>query len=171
MKTRRGTTALLALNTILFLGAANWIILDREDLRTHGRPVLLEIGCYDPRSLMQGDYMALRYAICGDIQQQLPQDARGEGLVVAGIDADGVGHFRRLHTGGQLTADECLLRYKIRWGHRNRVRVAAESFFFSEGEGAEYERARYAELRIDAAGRTLLVTLCDADRARLGPPE
>ena len=34
-----------------------------------GKPVVLKIAPVDPRSLMQGDYMVLNYAILSEIQQ------------------------------------------------------------------------------------------------------
>ena len=51
---------------LLVLAAANWSILLRERLLTEGRVVLLELAPVDPRSLMQGDYMALRFKAAND---------------------------------------------------------------------------------------------------------
>jgi uncharacterized membrane-anchored protein len=168
MKASRIWRPLLAINLLVFLTGANWIISDKEDHLGTGRLVLLAVTQYDPRSLMQGDYMALAYPICQEIDAQVGADARGDGQVVLGIDDDDVGHFRRLHAGQPLAADEILLRYRIRWGRATKVRVAAEEFFFQEGLAEEFARARYAELRVTAAGRTLLVALRDSERRRLG---
>ena len=48
---------------ILVLLAVNWNIMQREHLLNDGKLVLLELAPVDPRSLMQGDYMALRFKI------------------------------------------------------------------------------------------------------------
>ena len=38
-------------------------------IRDSGKPVVLKIAPADPRSLMQGDYMVLNYAILSELQQ------------------------------------------------------------------------------------------------------
>ncbi len=164
----RSKLPLLWINLLAFVLGANWIIFSKEEHLRSGRMLLLEASQYDPRSLMQGDYMVLRYAICNEIDAKIEAGARGEGQVVLGVDANDVGHFRRLHAGEALAADEILLHYRILWGRADKVRVAAEEFFFQEGLAAEFERARYAELRVTAAGRTLLVALRDDQRRRIG---
>ncbi len=45
------------------LGAVNLSIQTKEDIKANGETVLLQLAPVDPRSLMQGDYMALRFAI------------------------------------------------------------------------------------------------------------
>ena len=46
----------------LVLAVANGSIWQREQLLGSGRVVILELAPVDPRSLMQGDYMALTFA-------------------------------------------------------------------------------------------------------------
>ncbi len=126
--------------------------------------MLLQVGRYDPRSLMQGDYMQLQYPICQTIEKRLGPGPQPDGVVVLALDKNNIGTFRRLYEEGEtLAEDEQLLGYKVRWGRRNRVRVAAESFFFQEGKADDYSRAQFAELRVDAHGHTLLVALRDGD--------
>ena len=72
---------LLGGNLVLVLGVVNWITQDKEDLLQNGRVVLLEVGKYDPRSLMQGDYMALRYLISRTILQRLGEAHQSPGTV------------------------------------------------------------------------------------------
>ncbi len=155
-------------NLGMFLLVANWITYAKEDLLSSGRSVLLAIEPADPRSLMQGDFMALHYPVSALIDQRVAEKARGEGLVVIAIDQDDVGHFARLHQGEELATDEALLLYRIRVGRRNRARVAAEEFFFQEGMAEEFGKARYAELRLAADGQTLLVGLRDSERKLIG---
>ena len=47
---------------VLVLGAVNLSIRDKEGVLADGRLVLFQLRPVDPRSLMQGDYMILRYA-------------------------------------------------------------------------------------------------------------
>ena len=65
-----------------------------------------------------------------------------------------------------VAGGELLLRYRRRGPG---VRIASEAFFFEEGQGPVYERARYGELRVDAEGNAVLVRLRDADLRELGP--
>ena len=158
---------LIAINLLVFLGAAHWIIAARQEHLHHGTTIYLDVAQYDPRSLMQGDYMNLSYPICTAIETMLQPEARGSGQAVIHIDGDQIGRFRRLHTEKPIAADEHLLAYRIRRGRNGRIRVAAESYFFQEGHGAAFAAARYAELSITEAGQALLVALCDADRERI----
>jgi len=57
------------------------------------------------------------------------------------------------------------LRYRVRAG---RVKFATNAFFFEEGTGARYQRARYGEFRVAPSGELLLTGLRGADLERLG---
>ena len=49
--------------SVLVLGVLNYGIYQKEQIKNQGDIVLLELAPVDPRSLMQGDYMRLRYAV------------------------------------------------------------------------------------------------------------
>jgi uncharacterized membrane-anchored protein len=152
--------ALVIGGLLLVLGVANLQIVQKERLLRDGDSVLLELAPVDPRSLIQGDYMALDYAITRQVQVDSgwPRDGR---LVVT-PDADGVARFVRRHEPGTpLAPGERLLQYRIRY---KRVRIGTDAFFFQEGHADRYAAARYGELKIDAAGGTVLVGLRDANR-------
>lgn len=148
---------------LLVLLVANGIIYDRERLRAEGTVVYLELAPVDPRSLIQGDYMALHYRITQDIE-----NAHGpeRGRVVIRVDGREVAHFVRLYD-GHLEDDERLLRYEIR---PTGVQIGAESFFFEEGHGSDFEDAHYAELRVSEDGDVTLIALRDASFRKLGSP-
>ena len=55
------------LGGLLVLGIANFAIWQKEDVLANGRTILLELAPVDPRSLMQGDYMALRFRLAADV--------------------------------------------------------------------------------------------------------
>jgi uncharacterized membrane-anchored protein len=85
---------------LLALGVANHGIVQRERILSDGRVVLLELQPVDPRSLMQGDYMALRFAVADDIRKILEKDCAGTreqnspgaGNTVAALKCFGVDH-------------------------------------------------------------------------------
>jgi uncharacterized membrane-anchored protein len=139
------------------------LVVRKERVLSHGTPVLLELAPVDPRSLMQGDYMVLDYAVSRKVGQSATPR---QGLLVLRLDAEGVGHFVRQHTpDAPLAPGELLLGYKERDG---RIRLGAESFFFQEGHAERYAGAKYGELRVASDGSSVLVGLRNAERQPLG---
>ena len=163
---------LIFANLLIVLGVVNFSVWQKERIVTHGRRVLLRLGVRDPRSLMQGDYMELRFAI----SNRFPKDTAGRkvphrGTAVVRLEANDEARFVRLldePPGGTLGEKEILLRY---WRSKNpwqRDFVAgAENFMFEEGRAEDFAKAVFGELRVDAAGRSVLVGLCDADGKRI----
>ena len=165
------------MSTLVLLVAVNVGIASRERLVEHGRVVLLELAPVDPRSLMQGDYMALRFRAADGARavddRRAPAGGRrgteylefADGKLVLGVDTRSVGSFRRVDTGAPLAADEALLRYRIRNGD---VKFATNAFFFEEGRAGDYAMARYGEFRVAPDGDAILTSLRDANLAPLG---
>jgi uncharacterized membrane-anchored protein len=157
---------ILLLGTIAVLATVNVLIFQKEDLAANGQTVFLELGVVDPRSLMQGDYMRLRYRIS---QQADIQDGAGDGLMVIALDANRVAHFARSYNPQTpLAQNERLLAYRQR---AYDVFIGPESFFFQEGQASYYNGARYAELRVSPSGEVLLVGLRGSTLQPLGPPK
>ncbi|MBJ6759257.1 GDYXXLXY domain-containing protein [Myxococcaceae bacterium JPH2] len=149
----------------LVLVSALVIVMQKEAVLARGQPVLLRLAPVDPRSLMQGDYMRLNYAISTD--QGWDNDGRPrDGNLVLRLDSDGVGQFVRFDSAEvPLAPGEFRLRYRIR---DHRVRLGAEAFFFQEGHADRYEHAKYGELRVADSGTSVLVGLRDENRKPLG---
>jgi uncharacterized membrane-anchored protein len=148
------------------LAIAAGLVAHKEHILATGRPVLLALEPVDPRSLMQGDYMVLRYAMDDDVVALHP--ARGKGALVVAIDENGVASPVRLDRGEPLAPGEQRLRFRYLPGGNVRVRIGAESFFFEEGTADVYAAARYGKLVVDDAGRSVLVGLADEHLAPLG---
>ena len=159
--------AVATLAGVAVLAAANWTIYDRERLLTEGRIVLLELAPVDPRSLMQGDYMALRFKAADDTFGRNRLDNVEDGRIVVRLDDRGIGRFVRRDAGEPLPAGEAAPRYRVRDG---RVKFATNAFFFQEGHAKYYERARYGEMRVAPSGELLLTGLRDEKLERMGPP-
>ena len=173
--TKRRIVGLLALLTALTL--VNFSVFQKEQQLAHGTVMYLELAPVDPRSLMQGDYMALRFAIGERIDVALAQSELSEPVnpfrlsknyVVVVRDGQKKAHFVALFDGQELAADELLLRYRVR---RSEVQFATNAFFFQEGTAAYYEVAKYGQFRVNDQGEPLLVALYDEDLKRLGPSE
>ena len=153
--------------TLLILGGVNFSIYQKEQLLQNGTPLLLELVPADPRSLMQGDYMALRYQIAEEVKPQLKRlDIRRGHLVVA-IDKNQVAQFKAIYDGKmELRPTEYLLYFRAR---QDEIYLGAESFFFQEGHADHYETAHYGELRVSPSGESILVGLRDEKFKSLGP--
>lgn len=138
----------------------------RERLATTGRQVFLELAPVDPRSLIQGDYMRLRYAISREAEEQTGER---KGLIVVGLDDKRIAHYVRIHNSQTpLAENENLIAYIQR---QYDVFIGPESFFFQEGQAQYYEDAHYAEIRVSDDGDVLLIGLRGENLERLGPPE
>jgi uncharacterized membrane-anchored protein len=165
---------IVLLSTLLVLAVVNLAIYDREKLLTQGQVVLLELAPIDPRSLMQGDYMALRFKLINDAFSSKALDEYSvqpkDGIIIVTLDAHGIGTFKRLADGTPdgtpLAAGEIALRYRIRNG---QPKFGTNAFFFQEGQAASYVTARYGEFRVGRDGEMILTGLRGRDLAVLGP--
>ncbi|MGQ7260779.1 GDYXXLXY domain-containing protein [Vreelandella sp. V005] len=159
---------------VVMLSVVNGAIWQKERHLAEGEIVYLELAPVDPRSLIQGDYMALNFALGNQVQSALvqqdeapqgrPQKARN-GAVFVRLDEQRIAHFQRLDNGAALGAKEKRLRYRLRNG---QVRFATDAFFFQEGHAEQYESARYGQFRLNTQGELLLVAMYDEALNRLG---
>jgi uncharacterized membrane-anchored protein len=150
------------------LGLANYSIYSRERLLAEGRIALLELAPVDPRSLMQGDYMALNFRVANEVFGRRAKEGLTDGRIVLQVDARGVAAFRRFDDGTPLAADELRIRYRVR---ADQVKFATNAYFFQEGTAKEYERARYGEFRVAPDGECLLTNMRGANLETLGAPQ
>ena len=159
----RKTIALIALCACL--GLVNWSIYKKEQHLKHGRAVFLELAPVDPRSLMQGDFMALRFkmgnqitdALQNDETHRLPYVTRNaDGYAIVSLDEKNIGEFSAIYDQQQLAPNQTLMRFRQRNGD---LKFATNAFFFQEGHAERYEPAKYGLFRVDANGELLLVSL------------
>lgn len=145
--------------SIIVLCTLNYGIYEKQKIKDHGEVVLLELAPVDPRSLMQGDYMRLRYAIERAASDE-PQNEQKRGYLVIQPNANNVAQFVRFYDGEQLKGKEKRLRF-----HRKHdIRIVPDSFLFQEGHAKYYEDAKYGVFKFDDNGNHLLVYLADKDR-------
>jgi uncharacterized membrane-anchored protein len=154
---------------VIVLALANWTVFQRERHLAEGKVVLLELAPVDPRSLMQGDYMALRFKAADDAFGRWGKikDVPVDGRIIVKLDERGVGSFVRRDGGEPLAQNEVALRYRIR---NERLKFATNAYFFQEGHAKIYDAARYGEFRVAPSGELLLAHMVGAKFERLGPP-
>ncbi len=155
---------LLWASSLAVLGVINGMVVQKERQVRSGTPLYLELAPVDPRSLMQGDYMFLDYALTRGIPTPVSEAWPADGCLIVARDPRGVGRFVRHDSGEPLSGGELRLRYR----RRGRIRLGAESFLFQEGDAPIYQRARFSELRVTPAGESVLVGLLDEDLKPLG---
>jgi len=153
---------MLALLGLILIGF-NYGIYKNEQILENGEIVLLQLAPVDPRSLMQGDYMILRYALEENIFEY------GSSLefeyIVIRKDEDNVAHFVRFYEDEQLAVNEKLLR--IHNGSGSSIRP--DTFLFQEGHAKYYEEAKYGVFKFSKSGEYLLTDLADENRQIISP--
>jgi uncharacterized membrane-anchored protein len=177
---RRRAVGLIA-GLALILLVVNVSIARYERILASGTRVVLALAPVDPRSLMQGDYMAIRFDVAEQIGPMLadaPADVKDQiaahhgGYMALRRDAQGVHRLSAVagrleafsaasgEEGTARQADVSWLEFRLRDG---RVKVATDAWFFPEGSAGRFEAARYGELRVDGSGRGLLTGLLDSE--------
>ncbi|NML68232.1 GDYXXLXY domain-containing protein [Chryseobacterium sp. RP-3-3] len=148
---------IIAANLVILLVYFNYSVSKKEELLQDGKLVLLQLAPVDPRSLMQGDYMSLRYRLSENVNaEHLPK----RGYCVIRLDSKGVAERLRFQQETTpLNKDEYLIKYTApdQWN----INIGAESFFFQEGQAKKYEAAKYGGVKIDKMGNSLLIGLYD----------
>ncbi|WP_437614207.1 GDYXXLXY domain-containing protein [Erwinia sp. V71] len=140
---------------LLILLATNLAIYQKEQLLAHGGVVRLALAPVDPRALLQGDYMALNYALNNHLSvDEQPENRR---LIVT-VNAQHVA-VDAVWDRGQPLADN--QRYLQTHQGNRQLGVASDAWFFEEGHADDFAMARYGELRVDEEGTALLVALLD----------
>lgn len=150
---------LLALVVLLQLGSLSYQIISSETLLANGKLIKLELAPLDPRSMLQGDYVQLRYRI-GEVsrnkQEENFRDKRVKVVLSAG--ANGVYQFNRYYqTDEVLQPNEVMLAGKE---HYYEIEYGIENYFIPEGTGRDVEQAaKFAEVRVGTNGNAILVRL------------
>jgi len=164
--THRARLIVIGIMTVAILAVINSQIVQKEAIIRDGTTILLGLAPVDPRSLIQGDYMALRYAMTDGVARLAETAGLDDGRIIVRLDQDGVAELVAIDEGQQLGANQHLLRFRKRG---DSVRLASDAYFFEERQLAVYDRARFGELRVADDGEAVLTGLRDQQRERLGP--
>ena len=183
---------LVGVFVIALLGAVNYKVQQFEDVLATGKPVVLKIAPVDPRSLMQGDYMVLNYAILSEFQQSQVLSESNESLdsnepidTVESNETTGIDESSRpsgkkayilVHLDKNHVATLCEAQSEIPTDFKHCTpnvylpirykgwfpELPSQDYFFAEGKGEYYAQAEYAEYRFKD-GILLLARLLDKD--------
>nr|WP_247604819.1 GDYXXLXY domain-containing protein [Alcaligenes faecalis] len=182
----KGMVASVLLGTVLVLGVANVAIVQKERILSDGQTVLLELAPVDPRSLMQGDYMSLNFALSQNLSALswgLPKDALAkmdaqQWVVVAvqldenkvaqlkGVYLEQDGQERLWSEEGPVAEPSDVMRLRMR-RHRSNWTPGTDAWFFAEGSADRFDAARYGEFAVVEGGQSLLRAMLDKDRKEI----
>ncbi len=156
---------LILVGLALALGVPAGLVVQKEYVLRAGAQVFLALAPVDPRSLIEGDYMRLSYAVSNEVREDEGVSGPVDGALVLALDDRRCAHFVRFDDGRPVGEGEVRIRYRRRHGF---VRIGSDAFYFQEGEGDRYVTAKYGEVRLTGSGEAVLVGLRDADLKPLG---
>lgn len=162
---------LAGFSILLFVG----LILKHEHHLVNSQSIFVELAPVDPRSILQGDYMALNYdlhfsAVAAENGSEQPvsdikiEDFKNQSHVMSYVQLDQ--QRRVIKTSfdrSALNQSERVARLMLK-NPRNTFEAlypAANSFMFPEGLEPCYRNAKFAELKVKENGKALLVDLLD----------
>ncbi len=155
---------IILLNLLILMLYFNYSVIDKENILSEGKLVLLELAPVDPRSLMQGDYMDLRYKIADSISNNSKYNFK-RAYCILRIDSNNLTEFVRVQQKPTpIKNDEIPIKYSRIY---TRIKIGAESFFFQEGKSKLYDSAKYGGIKIDKNGNSVLVGLYDGKQKLL----
>ena len=166
-RTGKVQMVLIALGAVLAFALVNWDVRGKEQVIAHGQRILVPLVPVDPRSLMQGDYMDLRFALPAEVQEGLEKISAPVAYVKATVDAQGVATVKALADAAKTpSAGEVILPLKQLKG---RWVLVTDAYFFPEGQGDHFTQGRFGDLRVLPDGRALLVGLADGQGQEIKP--
>ena len=127
-------------------------IYKKENILKSGKIVYIELAPLDPRSIMQGDYMRLRYKV----------DPQKKSTMVMKLDERNIAQFYPDNKDQPLKPNE----YRVYFYHDG---IRPNSYLFQEGNAKLYEAAKYGIFKFDPNNNKLLIGLADKDLNVLKP--
>ncbi len=154
---------ILLINALLILLFFNYSIYKQEKHIEEGILVLFELAPIDPRSLMQGDYMTLRYKMASEIRSALP-DIDNESVLeqpqaVIELDTNNVAQFLHLQKKVDTLIDG---QISVPLNYKNVILNLSltTSYLFEEGQAKHFEQAKYGVFKYKD-GKFILINLAD----------
>ena len=156
----------LPLCGVVSLGLVNGLIWQKEQLIAQGRPLFVKLAPVDPRSLIQGDYMRINYALPPlPMVAEIAAPWQPRPRLEVQVDARGVlTEARFLGSQSVPDAGRQLLELSPVNG---RWTLVSDAWYFQEGQEPLFRAAAYGEFRVLPDGRALLVGLADKNLRRL----
>lgn len=160
----------VALIGLLWVAVAAGMILSKQQTLRTGKVVVLETVPVDPRDLLRGDYVVLRYKISSlDLNQIRSKKSRyhhpGE---IIYVELEPKGKFweaAEIFEKKDDVVNGMFIKGKVKYLYNNKIEVnyGIESYFVPEGEGRDIEEkirgnksSISVEVAVDASGDALI---------------
>lgn len=154
--------SLLLAVILLQFGFIGYQVTTNETLLKHGELIKLELEPVDPRSMMQGDYIQLRYTI-SDLDENIKQTSfHKQKIKVVLREQDGIFQYAGFYQIGdqwnkpyEQEADDVLINGVANSPHH--ITYGIESFFIPDGSGLQLENEiDYAYVRVGKTGNAII---------------
>jgi uncharacterized membrane-anchored protein len=163
----------IILSALLVLGVLNYAIYQKEQILKSGDIVLLQLVPADPRSLMQGDYMHLAFAIEREARKVPIHETRGYLVIEVGENKQGT--FKRIYQKEPLKENEKLIHFNYdrlaKFRPSRPLEITPSSFLFQEGQARYYQQAKFAIFHYNGNKDYVLVGLADEKGNKIEPPK
>ncbi len=149
---------IVIISGVIILLTINITIYNREQLLTKGRTIFLELALpTNPRSIMLGENMSLRFEVLNDaFGADYKSNIAKDGRLVLALDKYGIATFRRFDNGSPLGNQEVVIRYRVRDG---KPFIASNSFISRENAAKCYKSVSFGEFRLATNGDAILTSL------------
>ena len=154
---------LFLLAALLVFGMVNLGVYRHETLLKEGKTVYLKLAPVDPRSLMQGDYMRLRY----ELETQIPRESipkQRSGKII--IDCTEQCTFVDFYGNQSLASNQYVMNARFL---SYSVHIKPDTFLFQEGLAELYANAKFGVFVFDDNQRYLLAHLADEHKKIIRP--
>jgi len=159
----------LLISCALILSVLNFMIFAKERIVSQGTNIYLALAPVDPRAILQGDYMTLRFELAAQLEQaELAANTADPKRQARDLPySDGTFRWAEIALDANSKAalaapnsrDALRIRYRIRDGN---VWLGTNAFFFQEGDAARFEGAKFGHFKLSkSTGEAILVGLVD----------
>lgn len=155
---KRYKIILIVINLLAILAFVNYAAFQNEKIRDNGATIYLELaGNGLKRPLVQGDVINLRYTVAKGL---FFDTLYRQGYVVVRLDSNAIASRVRFQ---QFTYPKAANEYIIAYSkNAKELHIGPEQYFIQQGQSKKFESAKYGSLKVDAAGKTLLMGLYDS---------
>ena len=174
-------TRKLASLLVLFVGVGLLLVFvgdrigDRARVAEQGRTVLLPLVPLGPRDMSHGDRIELIYELPGIAGELRAGNWPNEGAVAVTLDEASVARSTRRYADGQLAGSEIALNYRFAatgpgfWpSDRPRLTFGDSFFLVTDRPITDYLDARFAVLRVDSQGDSVVIGLANNEAKLIG---
>lgn len=168
MKRRLAAIAALLIGVAVLLVFVAGRIGDRDRISETGTTVLMPLAPLGPRDLALGDRIELVFEL-PEVESELRAGTwPGEGALRVTLDEAGTVRTAALHEPSTPNGREVVVNYRFAssglglWPTDRPRLLFGDSFYLvTEGQAADYLNARYAVLKVNETGSSVVIGLAD----------